>query len=65
MIVGSTAAGNFVQGNYVGLKCVSGKNALSNGKDGITVFSPTNTIGGSADYRAGNAFGLQLQWRHH
>ncbi len=51
LLLGAGATGNFVQGNYVGLKA-DGTGSLSNLKKGVFISgAPNNTIGGDA---AGN-----------
>lgn len=46
-LLNSTATGNVIQGNYIGLNA-AGTAALGNGNNGITLFSaPGNTVGGT------------------
>jgi parallel beta-helix repeat protein len=45
-ILGSSATGNTIAGNYVGLDAI-GTTALGNGDDGINIESPNNTVGGT------------------
>lgn len=45
-VAGTTASGNLVQGNVVGTD-VTGTRALANGVNGVIVFGPANTVGGS------------------
>ncbi len=62
---GSGAAGNFIQGNYIGTD-VTGNNPLGNPNGGIYLFSsPSNTIGGGTAgtgnvISANNADGIYL-----
>src|SRR5207245_8386253 len=47
IVYGSGAFGNVIQGNYVGTNA-AGSAALGNGYDGITVYAPSTTVGGTA-----------------
>ena len=46
LIIGSTATGNSVQGNYIGTT-EAGTAANSNGFAGVSIGSPNNTVGGT------------------
>lgn len=45
-ILGSSATGNTIAGNYIGI-AADGTTALGNGDDGINIESPNNIIGGA------------------